>query len=179
MALLKSPPSKRENLTVNVISAASRLFALVSVVLLLNGRGVFQAHPPTSTLILNFQNHRAEFNQLLQMFLQDKSAERIAPAFTRPANAPSPAELAEYRALFTRLGLQVGIEGYGEKRQVFFIASTFGLSVSGSGKGYAYCVERPALVVDDIDHYRSPDGKSFTAFQHIEGNWYLYFDYAD
>jgi hypothetical protein len=161
------------------IATFYKAIAIGLMTILLISCSANKQHPSAQSLIGNFQNHTADFNQLLQMFLQDQQLERIAPDFTRPANSVSSARLTEYRAFFSKLSLEAGIEGYGEKRQVFFIASTFGLSVSGSGKGYAYCIERPALIVDAIDTYRSPDGKSFTAFQHIEGNWYLYFDYED
>ena len=62
---------------------------------------------------------------------------------------------------------------------VWFHASTRGLAVSGSSKGYAYLLEKPKTLVDNLDEYWSKDNKSFTAFRQIEGNWYLYFDYED
>jgi hypothetical protein len=140
-------------------------------------------HPSDSALLKNFQSHRAEFNHLLVMFLADKGLGRVAYDFTRPEDPASvgvsPERLAEYRKLFDQLGLSAGIEGYGDKEEVQFYASTQGLSVSGSAKGFAYLTRPPSLLVDRLDNYRSKDGKSFTAFRHIEGNWYLYLDYED
>jgi hypothetical protein len=80
------------------------------------------------------------------------------------------------------LGLSAGIEGYCEKDAILFYASTKGLSVTGSTKGYAYLKKVPEnseKLVNSLDDYWSPDGKSFTAYRRIEGNWYLYFDYED
>ncbi len=159
--------------------------ALVLLLAVLSGCFVTGDHPSAATLLTNFQNQRADFERLLQMFREDTPLGRVAYDFTRPADinaAPvdvPAARLDAYRALFTQLNLSAGIEGYGEKHTVWFIASTQGLSISGSAKGYAYAAQRPDLVVEDIDHYRSEDGRSFTAYQLIEGNWYLYFDYED
>ena len=145
--------------------------------------GCSSKHPTDQSLIDNFQSHKSEFNQLLQMFRADRSLGRVAYDFTRPANPQdigiSQQRLAEYRALFDQLDLSAGIEGYDEKGLVWFHVSTQGLSVTGSGKGFAYLKESPPLVVDSLDTYWSKDGRSFTAFRHLEGNWYLYFDYED
>ena len=140
-------------------------------------------HPSDQALIENFQSHKSEFNQLLQMFLADKGLGRVAYDFTRPENPQTVGitreRLKVYRGLFDELDLSAGIEGYEEKDVVWFHASTYGLSVTGSGKGYAYLKERPKLVVDNLDTYWSQDGRSFTTFRHLEGNWYLYLDYED
>ena len=117
------------------------------------------------------------------MFLADKGLGRVAYDFTRPENPQTVGitreRLKVYRGLFDELDLSAGIEGYEEKDVVWFHASTYGLSVTGSGKGYAYLKERPKLVVDNLDTYWSQDGRSFTTFRHLEGNWYLYLDYED
>lgn len=156
-------------------------FLSLGVVLLANG--CTSKHPSDQTLLNNFQTHKSEFNQLLEMFLADKGLGRVAYSFTRPERPESigvsPDRLGEYRKLFGRLGLSEGIEGYVEKDTVWFHASAQGLSVTGSGKGYAYLTKPPPLVVDNLDNYRSQDGKSFAAFRHIEGKWYLYLDYED
>jgi hypothetical protein len=152
-------------------------------------------HPKDEKLIENFQSHKEEFNQLLQMFLEDKYVGRIDFDFTRASDffekckssdgqngneiELSKDRLESYRKLFNELGLSFGIEGYCEKEKVIFYASTQGLSVSGSTKGYAYLANPPEKIVDNLDKYWSQDRQSFTAFRHIEGNWYLYFDYED
>ena len=140
-------------------------------------------HPSDKVLLSEFQSHKAEFDKLLQMFLTDKGLGRVAYSFTRPENLNeigiSEQRLREYRDLFDELSLSAGIEGYDEKEAIWFHASTYGLSVSGSSKGFAYLTKPPQLVVDSLDGYRSKDGRSFTAFRHIEGNWYLYYDYED
>jgi hypothetical protein len=152
--------------------------------------GVTAGHPTDGRLIREFHSHTNDFERLLAMFREDRQLGRIAPGFTRPANffsgKPLPegkpagvGRLAEYWALFAKLSLSAGIEGYDDKEMVRFIRSTRGLSISGSSKGYAYMEVPPELVVESLDDYWSGDGRSFTAFRHIEGNWYLYFDFED
>lgn len=159
----------------------SQFVGLLLLLLVLSGCRA--QHPKDEDLLQRFRTHRQEFEQLLQMFREDKGLGRVAPDFTRPANTNevgvTKERIDEYRRLFRTLGLSAGIEGYGERDAVFFYASTQGLSVSGSSKGFAYLTKRPALLVDQLDGYRSPDGRSFSAFRHIEGNWYLQLDFED
>jgi hypothetical protein len=159
---------------------------LVSLLLILSHLSACASganHPADEALLSNFRSHRADFERLLQMFLADKGLGRVAPDFTRP-DAPqsvgvAPERISEYRNLFKKLGLTAGIEGYEEKDHVWFHASTYGLAVTGSSKGYAHLKQRPALVVGSLDSYRHRDSRSFVVFRHIEGDWYLYFDYED
>lgn len=149
-------------------------------------------HPRDEELIENFQSHKAEFNQLLQMFQEDKSIGRVAFNFTRTSSffekcksanswdgktvEPSDERLAEYRRLFKVLDLSKGIEGYCEKNIIWFYSSSRGLSVSGSSKGFAYVLEKPEITVDSLNDYRFKNDESSPAFRHIEGNWYLFLD---
>jgi hypothetical protein len=163
---------------------------MAGVLLAATGAACGARHPPDAQLIARFHRERASFETLKDMFLAEKTLGRIAPTFTRPvdffsAHALPPEttvsvqRLAEYRILFQRLGLESGIEGYDAKEEIFFHASSSGLSISGSSKGYAYLAHAPPLVVPDLDRYWSSDGQSFTAFRHIDGRWYLYFDFED
>jgi hypothetical protein len=133
-------------------------------------------------LIENFQAHKAELDQLLQMFLTDEPLVRVDFDWTDPKDPQiigvTQERLDVYRRLFRKVGLSRGIRGQGGKKRILFIYSTRGLGIAGSGKGYAYLKEPPELVVDNLDNYKSKDGKSFTAYKHVEGNWYLYFDYS-
>lgn len=148
-------------------------------------------HPKDAEMIANFQNHREEFNQLLQMFQEDESLGRVANDFNRKnfyeKGSPkkwdgkeievSEQRFTEYRKLFGKLGLSAGIEGYEEKDSIWFHASAQGLAVSGSSKGYVFMLNKPVsdLVVESLNDYK-PNGKESTlAYRHIEGNWYLYY----
>lgn len=144
--------------------------------------GCASDHPSDKALTENFQSHKAEFDQLLQMFLADEGLSLVDFGWTLPKEPESigvtQERLEQYRKLFREVNLSKGIHSHKTKGIVWFTASTRGLGISGSGKGYAYATKRPELVVDDLDNYKSKNGKSFTAYKHIEGNWYLYFDFT-
>ena len=154
-------------------------------------------HPKDADMIENFNAHREDFETLVQMLKEDRALGRVANDFTRTSNffgdckeetmecstakeiGVTEARLSEYRRLFNKLDLEKGIEGYGKKETIAFLASTKGLSVTGSTKGYWHTTVAPKTIVDDLDTYWSADGKSFLATRHIDGNWYLFFDYED
>ena len=140
-------------------------------------------HKSDQELVANFQSHRGDFNQLLQMIQTDMQLKRVDEDWTDPTDPQaigiSRERINEYRRLFQRLGIPRGFSAFQTKDHIKFIASTQGLSVSGSSKGYVYARKKPDLIVEDLDHYWSQDGRSFTAHRHIEDNWYLYFDYED
>lgn len=147
-------------------------------------------HPSSASMIHQFHEHRKEFEETLQMFLIDKELGRVAPHFTRPDDPSkigvSPERIARYRMLLRSAGVSDGIEGYGRKDEICFRVSDRGLSISGSAKGIAWRTGPPEpakVLVDDLDAYLMKmfpgDHHSFTAYQRIEGNWYLYYDYED
>ncbi len=144
-------------------------------------------HPPSARLLQQWHDHHTELEQLVKMFQADKGLNRVAPDFTRPDDPATvgvaPTRIAEYRQLLQKAGVHSGVEGYGDKDSVTFIVSALGLSVSGSGKGFAYLEGTPEGLVSDLDahiaHAISTRARSFTAYQHIEGDWYLYYDYED
>jgi hypothetical protein len=171
-----------------MISQPPRLTrALLLVVLSLSGCG---EHPSSAGLIQRWRDHRNELEETLKMFLADKELGRVAPTFTRPEDPStigiSAERIARYRMLLSSAGISDGIEGYGRKDDIWFRVSDRGLSISGSAKGIAWRTatpESPKILVDDLDAYLAKmfpgHHRSFTAYQRIEGNWYLYYDYED
>lgn len=140
-------------------------------------------HPSDDALLKNFSAHEPEFDGLLTMLRADKKLERVDVNWTRPDNPASagvpPERIKVYREIFKKLNIPRGFDAYHDPERFTFLASASGLSIGGSGKGYAYLEERPELVVASLDNYRSPTGRSFTAYRHIKGNWYLFYDYED
>ena len=144
-------------------------------------------HPSSASLQKQWGDHRADLEKLVTMIKADKALQRVAPDFTRPENLTSAGidakRLDEYRRLFKHTGVKNGIESYGEKDMVWFHVSSLGLSVSGSGKGIAYVEGEPEGIMPDLDAHilkaHKERARSFTAFQRLEGDWYLYYDYED
>jgi hypothetical protein len=168
---------------VSVVIAALLLCLASSIALYTIGfwvhelSAVFGQHPSAVELIDNFHAHRAEFDLLLEMCLEDEGLVRVAYGWTQPEDPSSigitQERLKEYRALFKEVGLESGVSG-GHK-DIWFHASSSGLSVSGSSKGYIYSSAPPGWVVEDLDEYTSKYKADIPVFQHIEGNWYLYY----
>src|SRR5688572_8154974 len=162
----------------------TRLGFLILFLLLLTGAGCRAAsHPTDDVLLRNFARHETDFERLLTMIRADKKLERVDDTWTRPQDPSTigvtPERIKSYRRIFATLGIPRGFYAFHDPERFTFLAGTRGLSVTGSAKGYAYLAEKPRLVVTNLDTYWSADGRSFTAYRHIKGRWYLYFDYED
>ena len=162
----------------------TRLRHLIILLLLLVCGGCGKSsHSTDQVLLQNFKRHEADFEGLLTMLRTDKKLVRVDDTWTRPDDPSSigvtPERIKSYRRLFLTLHIPRGFYAFHDPERFTFLASTRGLSVTGSAKGYAYMEDKPDLVVTNLDTYWSADGRSFTAYRHIKGNWYLYFDYED
>lgn len=130
------------------------------------------------------------------MFKSDKGLGRVGTNFTRPEDPAlvgiNSARIAKYRSLCNSVGAENCIEGYDAtyerlygpqkdweevKDPIWIHMSAMGLSVSGSGKGYVYSQHPSFPIVADLDSLAP--AKSGTWFRHIEGHWYVYYDYED
>ena len=69
------------------------------------------AHPSDSEMIDNFQKHRVEFNQLLQMFIEDQHLETVAHQWISPKDfilaGITPQRLDEYNSLLWKINLRI------------------------------------------------------------------------
>ncbi|MEW6130831.1 MAG: hypothetical protein AB1757_27625 [Acidobacteriota bacterium] len=132
-------------------------------------------------LIAKFQAHKSEFNTLLEMFQVDKGLIYFAYDQTIPENPQSvgisPDRLAQYRRLFSVLGLNgMAAEDRqtGARDEIWFFTSIEGARRS-TFKHYAYVIKPAKGVIQDLDK----DGSKATPYRQIENNWYLALDDAD
>ena len=150
-------------------------------------------HPSDTALIQRFQKNEGTFNKLARMSTEDSKVIRIADTFTRLDTNwawPRPdSQLGfskerwnEYLARFKQLGLDSGIsrETNAGSAVVFITASSKGMTLRGSSKGYAYSEQSLSPVFDTLDD--TPfDPKSRAehgvAFKPIKGHWYLYYEW--
>ncbi len=155
------------------------------------------SHPSDAELLKRFRQHRGELEQLVRMFEADKGLGRVGANFTRPEDpgrvGVSQQRVYEYRRLCGVVGAPDCIEGYDAtfdrlygqvepgrteaKNPIWIHVSMMGLAVSGSSKGFLYSTAPPFPVVPDLD--RVSPSRSGTWLRHIEGPWYMYFDYED
>ena len=139
-----------------------------------------QEHDSDAVLLGVFRRERPVFDQLVRMIEEDKGLERVDYDWTMPDPSPvSEARLAKYRELLRKVGCVRGFENFTGKDEVLFIASANGMATGGSSKGYCYTRKTPSPLVKDLDEYRPGHTRTYAAFRHIEGDWYLIYEYDD
>jgi hypothetical protein len=190
---------KRYSLSACFVSAEMRMHSVrrlivFAAIVVVSG---CSSHPSDDQLLKHFRQHRADLEQLVRMFESDKGLGRVGENFTRPDDpgrvGVSLERVSEYRRLCTAVGAPDCIEGYDAafdrlygavaagrseaKNPIWIHVSSWGLAVSGSGKGFLYSSAPSFEIVPDLD--RVSPSRSGTWIRHIEGPWYLYFDYED
>jgi hypothetical protein len=141
-----------------------------------------QPHLPDAQLIANFQAHKEGFERLRQMIIEDKGLTRVDDNWTAPGDPKaigvSPERIAEYRKLFSQLGIPRGFSATSERDRIEFLASSQGWVAHGSHKCYLYASNPPKDLIGSLDHISSKNRSVGEGTRQIEGNWYLHF-YGD
>jgi hypothetical protein len=116
------------------------------------------------------------------MVLDDKRLTRVDEDWTAPEDPTTigvtAERIAEYRALFKKLGLARGFSAGLDRREIELWASAQGWVAHGSHKGYVYTARVPESLDTDLDQYSSRERPLGSGYRRIEGNRYLYF-YGD
>ena len=124
--------------------------------------------------------------------------QRVDDDWTQPEDPGSigvtPERIAEYRNLSEKLALERGVAGFGDKaRRIDFLASSRGLSVSGSSKSFVWLRTPPepteeTAIVENLDNYVRQKQQELSAYfdkhkrrmsgniralREIEPHWYL------
>lgn len=149
--------------------------------------GCFDSHSRDKVLEQTFRQHEADFDKLVSMSNVDSNVIRIAPTFTLLADNyawPRPdSELGfskqrweEYRKLFQTLELTEGVQRPADHPEIIFmIASTKGLSLGGSMKGYAYSPNSLLPVRDSLDDIPASSLNDKPVYKMIKPHWYLFY----
>ena len=149
--------------------------------------GCFDSLPGDGDLQETFRQHEADFNRLVSMSNVDSKVIRIAPSFTRLDDNyawPRPdSELGfskerwdEYRKLFSSLRLTEGLERPADEPEVILmIASTKGLSLGGSMKGYAYSPNDLSPILDSLENVPNDSLNGKPVYRRIKPHWYLFY----
>jgi len=167
--------------------------AMLSILLLsVLGALGFAVTPPTwrsdATLSSHFRKHRAEFEQLVKMAMEDARLTRIAPDFRYPYDdvgsasnnigLPEPRR-DEYRRLFGRVGASLGIWKDIDPSRIFFPIVSAGLVAAGWTKGLVYSTAPLSPVLKSLDE-RPPDQfwerSHVLVYRKIEDHWYIYYE---
>jgi len=137
--------------------------------------------PPDQQLLNNFYRHRPNFVQLVRMKQADPNLTRVDYSWTEPSDPQtihvSPARIMTYRRLLETAGLHRGFDAYHPK-EVDFLYWCEGSAISSdTDKGYAYLTVPPKQVLTTLDDCQPDEENGVKAYYHIEGCWYLYYDY--
>ena len=136
--------------------------------------------PSDQEMLANFQHHRTAFNQLLLMAQADKGLSSVNNGWTDPDNLltahVSQSRVDQYRKLFIVAGVISCSMG---DQNVNLRAWGVGNALSSdANKGYAYLVKPPTNLLNSLDDCQPEDTRfNVEAYRHIEGNWYLFYEY--
>jgi hypothetical protein len=150
-----------------------------------------------AALLEDFKGYRQPLDQLVTKFREDPGLAKVTMITTLPED-PTLVDvtfdrLDEYRALCKQVEAEGCIEGYDaayellsadeavdfdeEKTVIWIHPKEHPEGFTGRAKGYLYSENPPFPVVPDLDEVRP--SRSGTWVRHIEGPWYLYFEYRE
>lgn len=144
-------------------------------------------NPPTvASLERDFHEHRAEFDKLLSMALDDAQFQGGPfDIFNVTADAgisrgwmlhPLSAErVVAYQRLLDDLRLE-RIRRWWTADPIKFIRWSRGSFEHGRSKGFVYTEHPPDTLIDDLDEYEHDAKGDGEAWRHLDGNWYLFFE---
>ena len=141
--------------------------------------------PSDQNLLNNFTDHRTVFNQLAQMKLADSGLMQIHSDWTQPSEPQtvgvSSERVAKYREMLSQAEVHFGLEADGLHGADFLCWEHGSATSSDTDKGYAYLTVPPKRVLSSLDQYnhqyQSEGLSELRVYRHIEGCWYLYYEY--
>jgi hypothetical protein len=141
-----------------------------------------QRHRSDAEMMRTFNEHRAQFEELIQMIQYDAGLRRVDDSWTDPADPTtvgvSPERIALYRSKMNAIGIARGFAAYGGPDSVEFLASAQGLVTGGSMKGYAFARVPPKPIVVDLDLVAKMGRgtKISPTYRRIDEQWYLVYE---
>ncbi|MHC4532445.1 MAG: hypothetical protein ACYS6K_00685 [Planctomycetota bacterium] len=139
-------------------------------------------HPSNKALIAKFQKNKADFEELRQMYLEDKNLNGIGKyntneKYLKLGDDEMPGISSEREEKYFGILDKINIDGMGtwarndneEKTGIFFNISRFGGALGGSIKRYIWFKEKPEKLL-------IKQGSEFQKIQQIEDFWYLSYE---
>lgn len=159
-----------------VVSAAALLVAL--------GYFAFPPRPSSDSLVRNLHEHKGNFERLATMAREESGALFIGRYFGAETGTGWPADievdkgrLKEYRRLLGKVGGRRSHIFVSSERELWMNIEAWGWGVLphfSPELGYAYRRQPPERLVEDIDTCEVGEHLP-TPYQHLHGNWYLYY----
>lgn len=135
-------------------------------------------HLSDQALIDKLHQDRAKYALLIEMFRQDSPVQVVHPTFVHPAGAITPQRWAQYKVLFTELGLDAGMRAW-EGQEIWFISTAQGLVTGGSSKGYMYKPSAPKPLFRNLDKIPAELPSNVRGYRKIDDDWYITVDWDD
>lgn len=141
------------------------------------GISVQSAIPNDAVLLANFNNKEAVFNELVSMLNADKKLMIVDNTWTKPSNpntvGVSSPRIDKYRELLHSANIPRGL-WVNDNREIRFHYHIRGSAMSNEQiKGYAFLTKPPK----DLRKQLNDCDKEFLVYRHIQGNWYLFYQY--
>ena len=189
-------PDPERKLTKKKWALRGALYAGLPLLTVLMFQGWQHANgPPTdAAMLMQFHTHRAQFDELARMVQHDnphgtgsegKGLWRVDQDWTGPDKPEtvgvSPARIADYRQKLRAAGVPRGFQT-ADKGEIDFYCYLTGSAISDeTDKSFAYLPKPPATLRASLDNCGpnncGPDTVDGSVYRHIDGNWYLYYDY--
>lgn len=146
------------------------------------GSTQFGQPPRDEALLENFALHRTEFDQLAKMAEKDQGLRRVDKDWTDPDNpwtiGVSDQRIVLYRRLLKQADVPRGFATTPNQTEVDFYYWGSGSAISSDlNKGYAYLTRSPAKTLQTLDGYTNNSVIPIEVYRHIDGNWYLFYEY--
>ena len=131
---------------------------------------LFPELPSDQAMIDRFYAQRDDFTHVIELMKEHPSL------IAMDERARSLPEWSSFVVALDHIHIEGSYARHNQQNIYLFVALR-GISVSGSEKGYAYLQTPPAnLVVEDVETAHSRDSE--TIYRHIQGNWYLYYEWT-
>jgi hypothetical protein len=139
--------------------------------------------PPSDASMLRFfERHYATFDTLVEMASADKGLDRVDQTWTMPADTTTVGvtleRLADYRRLLSEVDVSRGFQVAPDHSGFNFLFWLRGSAISDdTTKGFAYRTSPPPITVQTLDGIHPVSSDSFISYRHIQGNWYLFYEF--
>jgi hypothetical protein len=144
--------------------------------------------PKEATLIQEFQAHKAIYERLQNMLLEESRVNRVyvedgigtvdSPVVSKPSESDFPIErYEEYVRLLRQIDSSAAFKG-GEASPEIVCMGAWGAGWAGNTRHIWICSsQRAPNQVASLDAYYRDPRRPRDVFRHIEGNWYLRADW--
>jgi len=142
--------------------------------------------PKEDKIVSDFRTHRASFERVRTMLLEDKSIEGVAPWGIQPEGSPlwkippdggmPVGRYQEYLALLKEIGAGRVGQG-GDPVEVSFGVWRFGFAGDSRHIDVAWLEREQPNTVISLDAFYRTDKPRRPSYVHIDGNWYIWADW--